>query len=128
MRYTLIMPWKPPTKYLKNKELLDEKRFFRLLSEQSNYLDYDTSFHFYMGLVLLIGDELRKNQFVRLPHLGDFALVRQKARPGWVGKAHLVIHPRDVLKFYPKERLRRYFNARQGPIRYTEVMPPKFIK
>ena len=122
------MPWTPPVKYLKRPELLNEKRFYRLLSEQSNYIDPELALIFYTGLVLLVGDELRKNSFVRLPHLGDFALVRQKARPAWVGKRHLVIEPREVLRFYPKEHLRRVFNKRQGEIRYTEEMPVKFIQ
>ena len=122
------MPWTQPTKYLKRKELVDENRFFRLLGEQSNYIDRDTAFTFYMGLVALIGDELRKNKFIRLPHLCDMALVTQKPRPAWVGKAHLVIGQRDILKVYPKEHLRRYFSQRQGPIRYLEVMPAPAIR
>lgn len=81
-----------------------------------------------MGLVELIGAELRANKFIRLPHLGDIALVTQLPRPAWVGKAHLVIGSREVLKMYPKEHLRRYFSKRQGPPRYLEVMPPAAIK
>ena len=122
------MAWTAPTKYLRDKELTNDKRFYRLLSQQANYIDPDTSFLFYMGLVALIGDELRKHQFCRLPHLGDFALVRQKARPAWCGRLHAIIGPREVLKFYPKEYLRRRFNKRQGFPRYTEIMPPTFIK
>lgn len=122
------MAWTPKTKYLKRPELLNEKRFYRLLSEQSNYIDPDLALVFYAGLVGLIGDELRKHQFVRLPHLGDFALVEQKSRVAWCGNLHAVIGPRQVLKFYPKEYLRRRFNKRQGFPRYTEILPPPFIK
>ncbi|MSU54551.1 MAG: hypothetical protein EXS48_01790 [Candidatus Staskawiczbacteria bacterium] len=122
------MAWKPDIAHLKTKELLNDKRFYRLLSAQTNFIDPDTTMLFYAGMVLLIGDELRKHQFVRLPNLGDFALVRQKARPALVGKMHLMIEPRDVLKFYPANRLRRYFNKRQGPPRYSEVLPPSFIR
>lgn len=122
------MPWTQPTKYLKRKELLNEKRFYRLLSSQTNFIDPDTSFLFYMGLVALIGDELRRNKFVRLPHLGDFALVEQKPRPAWMGKLHAVIGSREILKFYPKERLRRYFAMRQGSPRFNEVLPPPAIR
>ena len=128
LMYNYFMGWTPPTKYLKSPELLNEKRFYRLLSEQSNYIDHDLAMIFYTGLVMLVGNELRKNSFVRLPHLGDFALVRQKARPAWVGKSHIVINPIQILRFYPKAKLRRYFNERQGPIRYTEEMPAKFIQ
>lgn len=127
-RYTLGMPWTPPTKYLKNKETLDSERFFRLLGEQSNYIDQDTAFVFYMALVTLIGAELRRHKFIRLPHLGDMALVAQKPRPGWIGRMHVVMGSREVLRFYPKEKLRRYFNKRQGLARYSESLPPAQIK
>jgi len=122
------MAWKAPTKYLKNKDILNDKRFFRLLSEQTNFIDPDTTFLFYIGLVALISDELRKNKIIRLPHLGDFALVEQKRRPAWMGKLHAVIGAREVLKFYPSERLRRYFNKRQGFPRYEEIMLPPPIR
>jgi len=107
------MAWKAPTQHLKKKELLSAERFYRLLGQQNNFIDRDTALIFYVGLVGLIGEELRKHKFVRLPHLGDFALVGQKARPGWMGKAHVRMPPQDVLKFYPKEKLRRYFAKRQ---------------
>lgn len=122
------MPWTPPTKYLRKKNLLNEKRFYRLLSEQTNFIDPETSLLFYIGLVALIGDELRKNRFVRLPHLGDMALIEQKARPAWLGRTHAIIGSREILKFYPKEHLRRYFSKRQGPPRCIELMPPPAIK
>ena len=122
------MAWTAPTRYLKKRELLDKERFFRLLGAQSNYIDRDTAFTFYMGLVALIGEELRKHKIVRLPHLGDFALVEQKPRPAWVGRIHTVIGTREVLKFYPKEKLRRYFSNRQGPPRYLEILPPPEIR
>ncbi len=83
---------------------------------------------FYMGMIAAIGDELNKHQFVRLPHLGNMALVMQKPRPAWVGKAHLVIGSRAILKFYPKEYLRRRFSSRQGSPRYSEVLPPPAIR
>lgn len=118
------MAWTPPTKYLKNKELLSDKRFFRLLSAQTNFIDRDTTFCFYMGLVALIGEELRKHKFIRLPHIGDMALVMQKPRPAWLGRAHVIMCSREVLKFYVKEYLRRRFNKRQGFPRYSEILPP----
>ena len=107
------MAWTPPINRRGKKNLLNDKRFYRLLSEQCNFADKDTLFVFYIGLIQLVGQELRRHRVVRLPHLGDMALVRQKPRPGWMGKAHVYMGERDVLKFYPKERLRRYFNKRQ---------------
>lgn len=121
------MAWTSPTKYLRDKELTNEKRFYRLISKECNYVDPDCIMLIYMGMLAVIGDELEKHKFVRLPHLGDFALVRQKARPGWAGRLHVVISPRNVLKFYVKEYLRRRFNKRQL-FRYTEHLPPPPIK
>jgi hypothetical protein len=124
----LNMAWTPPINRRGNKELLSSKRFFRLLSEQFNFMDPDTTLVFYAGLVALIGDELRKNKIVRLPHIGDLALVTQKARPAWIGKVHAVIGCREVLRFYPKEKLRRYFSKRQGSPLFQEVLPPRAIR
>jgi nucleoid DNA-binding protein len=121
------MPWTPPTKHLRRKELLDSKRFYRLLSEHSNYIDQESVARVYLGLVMLIDQELRKNKFVRLPILGDFALVRQKSRPAWVGGAHCVIEGREVAKFYMKEDFRRHINKRQ-PTQPLSPMPPRPIE
>lgn len=122
------MSWTPPVKYLKKKELLDKERFFRLLGMKSKFVDRDLAFIFYIGLVELIGAELRINKFIRLPHLGDFALTEQKSRPAWMGKMHAVIGNREILKFYPKKHLRRYFGKRQGFPRYSEILPPRAIE
>ncbi|OGZ65185.1 MAG: hypothetical protein A3C50_03010 [Candidatus Staskawiczbacteria bacterium RIFCSPHIGHO2_02_FULL_43_16] len=122
------MPYVSPTKYLKKKELLNSKRFYRLLSAQTNFIDPDTTMLFYVGMAMLITDELRKHNFVRLPILGDFCLVEQKPRVAWLGKLQAVIGTREVLKFYPNYHLRRYFNKRQGFPRYGEILPPKPIE
>ena len=110
------MAWKPPTRHLKKKELLCADHFFQLLSAESNFVDKRTVRDFYQALARVLTQELRTHKFVRLPMLGDMALVEQKARPAIVGKSRrqVRIAPRDVLKFYPKERWRRYFNAKQG--------------
>lgn len=122
------MAWTPPIQHLKRKELLSEKRFYGLISKEFNYIDPDVALLFYMAIISVIGEELRKNRFIRLPHLGDFALITQKPRPAWLGKTHVVIGSREILKFYPKEYLRRRFNARQGPPRCLEFLPPPAIK
>ena len=112
------MAWTAPTQHLKKKELLNNKTFYRKLSKQCNFVDDGSVFIWYIGLVGLIGEELRKNKFVRLPHLGDMAIITQKARPAWVGRTHMRIGPTEILKFYPKEKLRRYMrtylNSRAG--------------
>jgi nucleoid DNA-binding protein len=121
------MAWTPKTQHLKSSELLDKKRFYRLLSAQTNFIDPKTTMLFYTGLVFLIANELEKHKFVRLPDIGDLALVEQAPRPAWCGRMHAMISRRFVLKFYPKQRFRQYFNSKQD-IRWTELMPPKFIK
>ena len=103
------MGWTPPTQHLRqDKKLLSDKAFYRKLSKEWNYLDEDATMLFYIGLVKLIGGELKDNKFVRLPHLGDMAMITQKRRPAWVGRAHIMLEPTEILKFYPKQRLRRY--------------------
>lgn len=94
---------------LKKNGILNESRFFRLLSEQNNYVDPKTVKDFYMGLVRVVSMELRENGVCRFPHLGDFALVKQKDRIGWAGKAQAMIKGKYALKFYPKETWRKYF-------------------
>lgn len=117
------MAWTPPIKHLKKKELLGNERFYRLLSESSGYIAPEAVARIYIGLVVLIEEELKKHKFIRLPILGDFALVRQKSRPAWVGRSHCVIDGREVLKFYAKEDFRQHFNKRQ-PILPLSHMPP----
>ncbi len=114
LRYNLCMAWTPPINRKDNKALLSEDRFFRMLVQQCPQVNRDEAFLLYVGMVQLVEQELRRHKVVRLPHLGDFALVQQKARPGWMGTKQVQMAEREVLKFYPKERLRRYFNKRQG--------------
>ena len=106
------MPHIPPInrRELKKSGILDEDRFFQLLSERCNYIDKDTSKVYYMALVKLITSELRTNGIVRLPHIGDFALVKQNPKIVWTGKVRRRIDAAYALKFYVKEALRIYFN------------------
>lgn len=103
------MAWTPPINRRENRELLNDERFYRLVSEKANYMDRDTIFMLYMGVVQVVADELKKSKVARLPHLGDFGLVAQKRRPGFAGNRRVMLEPMEVLRFYPKERFRRYF-------------------
>ena len=105
------MPTTPPIgiRELARKGVLNEDRFFRLLSEQNNYVDPQTVKDFYMGLVRTVTQELRQNGVARLPHLGDFALVKKKDHIGWAGKVQRMFQGTYVLKFYPFEKWRAYF-------------------
>jgi hypothetical protein len=121
------MASKPPidVRALAKKGIFDEDRFFRLLSEQNNYVDPKTSKDFYMGLVRLITQELRVNGVARLPHLGDFALVKQKDHIGWAGKYQRMMEGKYVLKFYPKEIWRRYFHKLSESIGPSGMLDPR---
>jgi len=94
---------------LSKKGVLKEDRFFMLLSQHCNYVDPETVRNFYMGLVRHCTKELRKNGVVRLPHMGDLALVRQKPKLGWSGQFQTMLHGKYALKFYPKDLWKKYF-------------------
>lgn len=100
-------------------KLFNDDRFFRMLSGRCNYVDETTVRMFYFGLIRLMVSELRTNKAVRLPHLGDFALIEYTKRKGVSGR-HLDGTPRyvtltkaNVFKFYPKYTLKSYFNKMQ---------------
>lgn len=122
LRYHLVMPYTPPINRRQNNHLLNDDRFYKLLSQHYNHISKDEAFIFYISIVKLVEQELRRHKMVRLPHLGDFALVTYKGGPRLVGKQQVRTGDHEVLKFYPKERLRRYFNAqKQYPL--ASVMP-----
>jgi hypothetical protein len=105
------MAYTPPIgiRELGKNGFLDEDRFFRLLSEENNYVDPKTVKDFYMGLVRLLSKELKERGVVRLPHLGDMALVKQKDKLGWAGKFQAMVLGKYMLKFYPQDSWRKYF-------------------
>ena len=94
---------------LAKKGVLNEEHFFELLSAQNNYVDTKTVKDFYMGLVRVLTQELRKNGVVRLPHIGDFALIKTKDHLGWAGQYQRIIHGSYRLKFYAADAWRKYF-------------------
>ena len=106
------MAYTPPinVKELNKKGLLKEDRFFQLLSEENNYVDPKVTKDFYLGLVRVITSELRKNGVIRLPHLGDMALVKQKDRLGWSGKHQMMQTGKYMLKFYASQVWKKYFS------------------
>ena len=89
--------------------LLKEERFFKLLSQNCNYSSPETTKDFYMGLVRHLTKELRKNGIVRLPHLGDFALVKKKDSLGWAGPRQVILKGKYLLRFYVNESWSGYF-------------------
>lgn len=109
------MPSKPPIDRpaLRKAGLLNEDHFYRLVSEQNNYVDQKAIKEIYLGMVRAITGEILKNGMIRLPHLGDFALVKQKDKIGLVGKQRKMIKGRCILKFYAIDTWRFYFNKLQ---------------
>lgn len=106
MAYTSVID----IKALSKKGILDEKRFFMLLSQQCNYVDPEMVKLFYLGLVRHLTKELRDNGVVRLPNLGDLALVKQKTKIGWAGSFRAILKGKYMLKFYPHAAWRSYFS------------------
>lgn len=94
----------------RDKGLLEEDRFYRLVSEKANYMDEETVKTLYMAIVAVIGSEIKANQAVRLPHIGDLALVTIPPRMGLMGKVRTFLAESKVLKFIPNEGLRRHIN------------------
>lgn len=95
---------------VKKTGVLDEKRFFMLLSHQCDFVEPKIVKKFYMGLVRHLTGELRKNGIVRLPHLGDIALVKKKDGMGWAGKHQVILKGQYLLKFYSCKQWRTYFS------------------
>jgi len=112
-------------KALKKSGAFDEARFFRLLSEYNNYVDQRTIKLFYEGLVKLLTSELKENGVVRLPHLGDIALVRQKDKIGWAGQYQKMITGKYMIKFYPKDAWRKYFAKVAEKEGYEGALDPR---
>jgi len=94
---------------LKKKGLLDEKKFYELLSDECNYVGPEVVKENYLALVRVLTKQLRKNGVVRLPLLGDMALVKQKPRLGLVGKIQMVVSGAYSLKFYAARPWKEYF-------------------
>lgn len=97
-------------KVARSKGLLDDERFYRLVSEKSNYISEASIRSIYMAIVAVVGSELKANEVARLPHIGDIALVDQAPRMGLMGKVRTWIPATKVLKFIPNELLRRHIN------------------
>ncbi len=113
------MAWKPPINYKANKDLLRDERFYHLLTKELSHMSRDEVFLIYVAMVQVVAQELRRHKVVRLPHLGDFALVKRAGRPGVAGPHQVMLPDHEVLKFYPKQRLKRYFAERQKHTRAT---------
>jgi hypothetical protein len=107
------MPHKPPfsRRELKKQGLLDEKKFYKDLQANCDYVDEDTVRQFYLAVVKTVTKELRDHKVARLPHLGDFALIPEKPKKLLQGN-HRVYRAAEVLKFYPKPAWREYFSTR----------------
>lgn len=117
------MPHKYPIerRELKKQGFLKEDDFFKLLAANCNYIDEETVRNFYSSVIKTITKELREKGFCRLPYLGDFALVPQKAKILLAGKNQYGMQLRQVkaircLKFYPKEAWKQYFVLKDSEI------------
>ena len=121
------MPYTPPIQIreLMKKGVMNENTFFQNLSAENNYVDPKTTKDFYMGLVRLLTSELRKNGVVHLPHLGDFALVKQKDRIGWSGRFQVMQTGKYMLKFYANQTWKKYFSKLSEKTGYEGKLDPR---
>ena len=121
------MPRTPPIdiKALEKSGIFKESLFFRLLSEQCNYVEPSVVKDFYMGLVRHMTNELRKNGVVGLPEIGYIALVKQKARMGFAGPVQKILPSSYVLKFYAKDAWRKYFAQLEGKLGEDGKLDPR---
>lgn len=110
---------------LAKKGVLNEERFFELLSAQNNYVDTKTMKDFYMGLVRVMTQEIRKNGIVRLPHIGDFALLKSEDHLGWAGKVQRIISGSYLLKFYANHAWRKYFKKLEEKTGFEGKLDPR---
>lgn len=114
LRYDLPMSWKSPVSRHPKRDILTDKRFFdRLAQKCVRFTNRDAVFVTYMMAVELIEDDLNAYGIARLPHLGHFVMTEQKPRPGFFGKAHVMLPARKSLRFYVNYFIRRQFNKRQ---------------
>lgn len=98
-------------KDIKRTGVLDEKKFFQDIASRCNYIDESAVRDFYMSMVRTITSSLRENGVVRLPHLGDLALVKQKDKIGISGRAYgVMVKGAHMLKFYPSYAIKQYFS------------------
>jgi nucleoid DNA-binding protein len=95
---------------IKKTGVLDDKKFYQDISKRCNYVNEDTVKEFYMALVRTVTAGLRENGIIRLPHLGDMALVRQKDKMGISGQKKKFIEGAHMLKFYPDYAIKGYFS------------------
>lgn len=79
-------------------------------------MDETTVMEFYLSMMSVILDELRRNKIVTLPLLGELKLKKQSQRMALVGRSNVLIGPRDVLKFCATDDLKKYFANIQGPV------------
>ena len=106
------MPYNPPINRaeLKKKGVFDKTRFYNDLAASCGYISTDMAERYYLSFVRMVTSRLKKEGVIRLPHLGDFALVVQKEKLALVGREQKKIPAQKVLKFYPINTWREYFN------------------
>lgn len=112
-------------KELKKRGILNEERFFSLLAQECNYIDPKVLKNFYMGLVRHLTAELRAKGVVRLPYIGDFALVIQKNKKGWFGTKMAVVPITYILRFFANANWKKYFSNLKEKGGYEGALDPR---
>jgi len=89
--------------------VLSEELFYSSIAEQYNYIDNKVAKEFYLALMRAVTQGLRKNGIVRLPHMGDLVLVKQKDKMGISGVGRCLLRGKYTLKFYQNLTWKKYF-------------------
>jgi hypothetical protein len=93
---------------------LDEHAFMRDISSFMNFASEEEVQRFYMAFVKAVTKRLRENGIVRLPHLGDVALLKShKGNAGFIKdvEAFKKRHGYATLQFYFNENFLNYFKS-----------------
>lgn len=94
--------------------ILPDSEFYELLSEGWNHLEPETVKQFYLAFVKIVSRQIRTKGVIRLPHLGDYAIVKTPpTRPRIRGRYSGVDMSENdsyALRFYPDRNLKKYFS------------------
>lgn len=106
--------------------ILKDDKFYELLSEGWNHLDPESVRQYYLAFVKIVSRQIRTKGVIRLPHLGDYALVKQPTgRP--VISTGRITKRNDIyaLRFYPDRNLKAYFSKHVNHGADTVMFDPR---
>ena len=101
----------PAIAELKHSGILSEDRFYRMVSEQNNYMDPASTRAFYQAMYNHVNNELRLHGAVRLPMMGNMYLLKRRDGTGWNGNHMAFIKDKYILRLDPAEKWKKYWHT-----------------